>query len=157
MNALLRPAVVVMIVAPLAVCLLGLRFTCALADLGELMREARHAEELEWMQRATFRRMESKRQVVQEVIAGRCSLSEALAWFRGLERECPEYAAVVSKRCGPQGPDAERLYRNITALVRDLLGDRPAAAAAVLRRLEEDYRRLRAGRQATATAPMDSR
>jgi hypothetical protein len=120
------------------------------------MREARHAEELEWAQRATFRRMESKRQVVQDVIAGRCGLSEALAWFRGLERECPEYAAVVSKRCGPQGPDAERHYRNITALVQDLLGERPEEAAGVLRRLEEDYRRLRR-RQATATAPTGSR
>ena len=157
MNALLRPAVVVMIVAPLAVCLLGLRFTCALADLGELMREARHAEELEWVRRATFRRMESRRQVVQEVIAGRCGLSEALAWFRGLEGECPEYAAVVAKVRARQGPDEERHYRNITMMVRDLLGERPAEAAAVLRRLEEDYRRLRAGRQATATAPTGSR
>ena len=157
MNALLRPAVVVVLVAPLPVCLLGLRFACGLADLGELVREAGHSEELEWMQRATFRRMESKRQVVQEVIAERCSLSEALAWFRELEGECPEYAAVVAKRCGPQGPDAERQYRNSTALVRDLLGERPEEAATVLRRLEEDYRRLQAGRQATATAPTGSR
>ena len=145
MNALLRPVVVALALASLAACLLGLRFAYGLAGLGELMREIRHAEELEWMQRATFRRMESKRQVVQEVIARRCSLSESLAWFRGLERECPEYAAVVSKRCGPQGPDAERHYRNITALVQDLLGERPEEAATVLRRLEEDYRLLRAG------------
>jgi hypothetical protein len=120
------------------------------------MREARHSEELEWAQRATFRRMESKRQVVQEVIAGRCSLGEALAWFRGLEGECPEYATVVAKVRARQGRDAERHYRNITALVWDLLGERPEEAAAALRRLEEDYRRLRAGRQATATAPTGS-
>jgi hypothetical protein len=157
MNALLRPVVVALALASLAVCLLGLRFACGLAGLGELMREARHAEELEWVRRATFRRMESKRQVVQEVIAGRCGLGEALAWFRGLEGECPEYATVVAKVCGPQGPDAERHYRNITALVQDLLGERPEEAATILRRLEEDYRRPRAGRQATATAPMDSR
>jgi hypothetical protein len=117
------------------------------------MREARHAEELERMQRATFRRMESKRQVVQEVIAGGCSLSEALAWFRGLEGECPEYATVVAKVCGPPGPDAERHYRNITALVQDLLAERPEEAATVLRRLEEDYRQLRAGRPAPPAAP----
>jgi hypothetical protein len=64
---------------------------------------------------------------------------------------------VVAKVCGPQGPGAERHYWNITALVRDLLGKRPEEAAAVLRRLEEDYRRPRAGRQATATAPTGSR
>ena len=157
MNALLRPTAVVVAVAPLLVCLFGLRFACGLADLGELVREAHHSEELEWMQRATFRRMESKRQVVQEVIAERCSLSEALAWFRELEGECPEYAAVVAKVRARQGPDEERHYRNNTMMVRDLLGDRPAEAAAVLRRLEEDYRRLRAGRQATATAPTGSR
>jgi hypothetical protein len=157
MNALLRPAVVVVLVAPLPVCLFGLRIACGLADLGELVREARHSEELEWRQRATFRRLEAKRQVVQEVIAGQCSLSEALAWFRELEGECPEYAAVVAKVCGPQGPDAERQYRNITALVRDLLGERPVEAATALRRLEEDYRRPRAGRQAPATAPTGSR
>jgi hypothetical protein len=157
MNALLRPAVVVLALAPLAACLLGLRFGCGLAGLGELMRESRHAEELQELQRATFRRMESKRQVVQEVIAGRCSLSEAVAWFRGLEGECPEYARVVAKLCGPPGPDEERHYRNITMMVRDLLGERPEEAAPALRRLEEDYRRLRAGRQATATAPTGSR
>jgi hypothetical protein len=157
MNALLRPAVGALTVATLAAGLFGLRFAYGLADLGELMREIRHAEELEWRQRATFRRMESRRQVVQEVIAGRCSLSEAVAWFRGLEGECPEYARVAAKLCGPPGPDAERHYRNLTALVRDLLGERPEEAAAVLRRLEEDYRRLWAGRQATATAPTGSR
>ena len=157
MNALIRPAVVALALAPLAVCLLGLRFACGLAGLGELMREIRHAEELEWRQRATCRRMESKRQVVQEVIAGRCGLGEALAWFRGLEGACPEYATVVVKVRARQGPDEERHYRNITMMVRDLLGERPAEAAAVLRRLEEDYRRLQAGRQATATAPTGSR
>ena len=91
------------------------------------------------------------------MIARRCGLGKALAWFRGLEGECPEYARVVAKVCGPQGPDAERHYRNLTALVRDLLGERPEEAAAVLRRLEEDYRRLQAGQQATATAPTGSR
>ena len=157
MNALLRPAVVVVLVAPLPVCLLGLRFACGLADLGELVREAHHSEELEWMRRATFRRFEAKRQAVREVIAQRCSLSEALVWFQELEGECPEYAAVVAKVRARQGPDEERHYRNITMMVRDLLGERPAEAAAVLRRLEEDYRRLQAGRQATATAPTGSR
>ena len=88
---------------------------------------------------------------------GRCGLGEALAWFRGLEGACPEYATVVVKVRARQGPDEERHYRNITMMVRDLLGDRPAEAAAVLRRLEEDYRRLQAGRQATATAPTGSR
>jgi hypothetical protein len=90
MNALLRPAVVALAVAPLAVGLLGLRCACALVGLGELMRESRHAEELEWRRWATFRRLEPRRQVVQEVIARRCGLGKALAWFRGLEGECPE-------------------------------------------------------------------
>ena len=147
MNALLRPTAVVVAVAPLLVCLFGLRFACGLADLGELVREARHSEELEWMQRATFRRMESKRQVVQEVIAERCSLSEALAWFRELEGECPEYAAVVAMVRGRQGPDEERHYRNIIATAQDLLGERPEEAAAALRRLGEEYRQFRAGRR----------
>ena len=147
MNALLRPAVVVLAVAPLAACLFGLRFTCGLADLGELVREAHHSEELEWMRRATCRRMESKRQVVQEVIAGRCGLGEALAWFRGLEGECPEYAAVVAMVRGRQGPDEERHYRNIIATAQDLLGERPEEAAAALRRLGEEYRQFRAGRR----------
>ena len=107
MNALLRPVVVALALASLAACLLGLRFACGLAGLGELMREIRHAEELEWRQRATCRRMESRRQVVQEVIAGRCGLGEALAWFRGLEGACPEYATVVVKVRARQGPDEE--------------------------------------------------
>jgi hypothetical protein len=153
MNALLRPAVVVMVLALLAVGALGLRFALGPVDF----REARRAEELERLERATFRRLESRRQVVQEVIARRCSLGEALAWLRELEREWPDYATPLSQRQGPRWPEEERHYQQVIAMVQDLLGERPEEATTVLRRLEEDYRRLRAGRQATATAPAGSR
>src|SRR5262245_647867 len=78
MNTLLRPAVLLMALAPLAVCALGLPCTWGPADF----QEARRDEELQRLHRATFRRLEFRREVVQEVIARRCSLAEALALFR---------------------------------------------------------------------------
>jgi hypothetical protein len=158
MNGPLRLAVVVTTVAPLAACLLGLRFACGPANFGELMRQARHAEELQELQRATFRRLDSRRRVMQELIDRRCSLVEALRWFGELDHEWPDYTTPSSKVLRQVGlSDEERRYRHITAMVQDLLGERPEEAAAALRRLEEDYRQLRAGRQGPGTAPTGPR
>jgi hypothetical protein len=149
MKALLRLAVATLVLAALSVCAFGLRFAydpAGLVGLRELRWEARRNEELQRLERATICRVESRRQVVQEVIAGGCGLGEALARFRELEREWPDYATPSSKVHGQAWhSEEERHYRHLTSLVQDHLGDRPEEAAAALRRLEQDYQQLRAG------------
>jgi hypothetical protein len=150
MNALLRLAVTVLALPLLAACVLGLRLASdppGLVGLRELMREARRDEELRRLERATFRREEARWQVVQELLAGRCGLGEALAAFRELDREWPDCVTPSSQALtGAWASEEERHYWLLTKLVRGLLGERPAELAASLRRLEEDYRQLRAGR-----------
>jgi hypothetical protein len=139
MSAQLRPAVLVMALAPLAVSALGLSFTRGPVDF----REARRAEELQQLERATLSREESRRQVAQEVLAGQCSLSEAIAWFRDLEREWPDYGTPLGREWHT---DEERHYRHIVVIVRYLLRGQPEEEAAAVRQLEEDYQQVRAGR-----------
>ena len=149
MNALLRPAVAALALAALPVCVLGLRLAgdpAGLLGLRELLREARRDEELRRLGRATSRREEARRQVVREVIARRCSLGEALAAFRELDHEWPDCGTRSSKLLtGAWASEEERHYWLVTKLVREFLGERPAEAAAALRRLEQDYRQLWAG------------
>ena len=88
MNALIRLAVVVTIVLPLTLLgCFGLRFACNPEALRSLLREAQQREELQQAQQVTLRRVESKEQVVRDVIAQQCSLREALARFQELDTE----------------------------------------------------------------------
>ncbi len=150
MNALLRLAVTVLVLAFLAVCVLGLRFAydpAGLVGLREIMQGASRGEELQRLERATFRREEARRQVVQELLARRCGLGEALAAFRELDHEWPDCVTPSAKVLKlAWASEEERQYRLITYMVQDLLGERLEELAAVLRRLEEDYGQLRAGR-----------
>ncbi len=155
MHALLRPAVAVLALGTLAVCAFGLRFACDPVSPREVMEVVRRAGELQQLERAMFRRAESRRQVAQGVIARRCSLGEAIARFRELGRESPKYAAVLSQLSKKQvrewPTEEENDYSYLLGIIQYLLRDRPEEAAAVLRRLEEDYRQLRAGRPAPST------
>jgi hypothetical protein len=155
MNALIRLAVVVAVVLPLAVlCCFGFRFACH--PVGWLLHEASLGETLEKTQQAALRRVESKEQVVRDLIAQRCSLQEALARFQELDREFdrewPDAFPKLSEIGARQWPpEVERHYHYILAKVEDHLLGRPEEAAAVLRRLEKDYQQLRAGRQMPST------
>jgi hypothetical protein len=155
MNALIRLAVVVAVVLPLAVlCCFGFRFACH--PLGWLLNEASFGEALEKTQQAALRRVESKEQVVCEVIAQQCSLKEALARFQELDREFdrewPDSFPKLSEMRARKWPsEVEGHYHYIRAKVEDHLRGRPEEAAAVLGRLEKDYQQLRAGRQMPST------
>jgi hypothetical protein len=163
MNASLRPALVLVVAVPLAVCVFVSRFACDSTDLRELVRGLRRGEELEDFRQAGLRHRVSKEQVVQELIGGRCSLSEALArwqeldhkWIQELERERPELAIGISQMYRLAWSDADYYYRNIIELAAELLRDRPEEAASVLRLLERDYQQLQAERQMPSTALTD--
>src|SRR5262245_56940484 len=162
MNALIRLTVVVAVVLPLAVlCCFGFRFACR--PVGTLLHEASRSEALQQAEQQAeqpaLRRVESKYQVVRDVIAQRCSLREALARFQEvddeLDREWPDSLPKLSEiRARQWSSDVERHYQYITRIVKDLLRNRPEEAAAVLRRMEKDYQQLQTNTQTTSTAPM---
>ena len=159
MNALIRPAFVVAVVLPLTVLgCFGLRFACNPEALRSLLREVRYREELQQAQQATLRRVESKEQVVRDVIAQRCSLKEALTRFQELDaefdRDWPDAFSKQSEiRAWRWASEVERHYQYILARVEDHLRDRPEETAAVLRRLEKDYQQLQAAKQTPFTGP----
>ena len=145
MNALIRLAVVVTIVLPLAVLgCFGLRFACNSEALRSLLHEASRSEALQQAEQAILRRVEAKEQVGRDVIAQRCSLKDALARLQELDREFdrdrtasfPKQSEIRAWLCLSE---VEGHYLNIIATVKSLLDDRPEEAAAVLRRLEKDY------------------
>jgi hypothetical protein len=153
MNAVLRQAIVVLVVVPLAVCVFGLRSGYNSTDLRQIIREAYLNKELEQSRGTIFRRIEAREETVRELIAQRCSLSQALVRFQELDGERPEHFAELSRRHGRTWSDAEKNYQYIVALVKSLLEEQPKEAPAVLNRLEKDYQQLGAGRQKPSAMP----
>jgi hypothetical protein len=153
MNALMRPAIDVLVVVPLAVCVFGLRFACNSSDVKSLLREIRSKEEQQKLHQATLDRVQDRQEVVRELIAQRCSLKEALARFQELDHEWPDYVTDTPKRDGGILSDEERNYQYILAIAKDLLKNRREEAAVVLRRLEKEYQQLRAGRKMPSAMP----
>ena len=153
MNAVLRLAIVVMILVALAVCLFGLRFGCHATFLGKLIREALRHEELEQSHGATLHRIEGREETVRGLIAQQCSLSQALARFEKLDGELPEYITELSRIHYWNWSDRERNYQYIVELVENLLKDQPEKAAVVLRLLEKKFQQLRASRNKPSAMP----
>jgi hypothetical protein len=147
MNAVLRQAIVVLVVVLLAVCVFGLRSGYNSTHLRQIIREAYLNEELEQSRGTIFRRIDAREETVRELIAQRCRLRQALARFQELDGEWPEHFAGLSWRHGRTWSDEEKNYQYIVALVKSLLEDQPEEAAAILRRLEKDYQQLGAGRK----------
>lgn len=145
MNSLIRPVLVAGLASVLAVCFFGLPFVCSPVDVSAFQR----GEEQEQLRRATNRRLEARHYMVRAVIERRCTLEEAIAQLQELDHEWPDYSASRSKV--PVSRE-EWSYRFLRAEVEEALQDRPEELAAVLRRLEEDYRQLQAGRRTPGTA-----
>jgi hypothetical protein len=153
MNAVLRQAIVVLVVIPFAVSLLGLRFACTWTDLAKIVQAALRDEELEQSRRPTYHRIDARKETVRDLIAQRCSLSQALAHFGELDGEHPEVLMELSRKRSGYGSDTEWNYQYIVVLVKDLLENHPDEAAIVLRRLEKEYQQLRADRNRPSAMP----
>jgi hypothetical protein len=165
MSKFLRLAGVVLCVGVLALGVVAFHFACPRTNppsqnpnLKSSMAEevARH-EQLAQMMDAIRRRWETKRQVVEEVIAQRCSLAEAIEQFRALDRQWPDLRSGITK--------AEALWMSedewggwaVIAQVRQVLADLPDEADAVAGRLEEELRELLADRKKRRSTPSDLR
>ncbi|HEY7312648.1 MAG TPA: hypothetical protein VH643_25005 [Gemmataceae bacterium] len=153
MNTSIRTAIVAVVVSVLAVCVFSLRFACTPADLSAIHRN----EKLEQLRAATFRRVEVRQRMVRELIDRRRTLAEAIERLEELDREWPDYSEA-SPRVPALGTREERSYRYIRADAEEILRDRPEEAAAVLRRLEEEYQQLRAGEPVpSSTTPVQGK
>ena len=97
-------------------------------------------EDLRRLERATLRRLESRRQAVQEWIAQRRTLTETMQEFQELEDEWPPPDLNLLRKKWPS--DEARHYGLIQIYVEVILHERPEELAAALRRLESDYRKL---------------
>jgi hypothetical protein len=144
MNAMMRPVIVGCFIGLLAVGVFSLRFACTPMDFREDIRSSELAE----MRRASEARIEAREQVVRNLIAQRYSLAEAIEHFLELDRQWPELLSKVQADQSPQ----ERVYQHIHWRIEDALRDRPEQASIVLRRLEQEYAKLRTEEQTPSAA-----
>jgi|SRR5579884_424914 len=153
MNAVFRQAIVVSVATLFAVSLLGVRFACTWTDLAKIVQAALRDEELEQSRRPTYHRIDARKETVRELIAQRCSLSQALAHFGELDGEHPDVLMELSRKRSEYGSDRERNYQYIVEIAKDLLEDQHEEGVVVLRRLEKEYQQLRAGRNMPSAMP----
>jgi lipopolysaccharide biosynthesis regulator YciM len=128
--------------------------------VGRLLNEASRSEALDKTQQAIVPLLESKEQVVHDVIAQRCSLKEALTRLQEVDDEVDlVWSASFSKlseiRARIWPSEVEGHYQYTITTVKGLLRDRPDEAAAVLRRLAKDYQQLQTSTQTPSTVPME--
>lgn len=156
MNAVLRPAIVVVVIAPLAVCFFCLRSCRDSTGFRLIMQEVHRSEEMQRVQQATLRHEDGMRQVAQAYIAQRCTLAQAMQRWQELEQELgqnwPVYQNILRKPLTPIS-DEERHYEGIVVNIKAILRGQPEGLAAVLRRLEKEYRQFRAGRNRPSATP----
>jgi hypothetical protein len=117
---------------------------------------ARH-EQLRQLHEASFRRIEAKWQIAQEVIAGRSSLAEAIERFRELDRQWPDIRSGAEMHELLWMSEGEWDGRAVIEQVRQVLADRPDQAAAVADRLEKELQQLLAERNKRRLAPAEPR
>jgi hypothetical protein len=93
--------------------------------------------------------------VAEEVVAGRCSLAEALEAFRALDGQwLPDRTEqLVLRDLGMS--EKEWRGRRVLFYVRQVLADRPDEADMVVGRLQTELQQLRAGRQSPPPAPAE--
>jgi hypothetical protein len=120
-----------------------------------MAEELTRREHLKELHEATFRRIQAKWQIAEEVIAGRRSLAEAIEQFRDLDRQWPEI------RSGAEIPELQWMSedewdgRTVIDQVRQVLADRPDEAAEVAGRLEKELQQLLTDRKKRSPAPAE--
>jgi hypothetical protein len=119
-----------------------------------LMRQ----EQVHQLQDAFHRRREAKRQVAEEVIAGRLSLEEALEAFRSLQGErLPQDEPKQDVLRRWKMSEDEWLGVGVLDYVEQVLADRPDEAAVVIARLKKELQEILADRKKRLAAPAEPR
>jgi hypothetical protein len=106
-------------------------------DLPQVFSEqGRYAADLRAQQETLSARREARKEILQDVVAGRLTLLQAADQFKGLNERHPECMTAV-RSAYDGGSDEERLCRQVIAGVEELLADRPPSeAASIIARLE---------------------
>ncbi len=100
--------------------------------------EARRLEKLEREQRETERAQRGREEVMDALVAGRCSLPEAAAAFWEWNRSMSNFKWENFRRAFPAATEGERCCRHVIRHVACRLEEEPDGGAAVLRRLEAE-------------------
>jgi hypothetical protein len=119
-------------------------------SMAEILTRREHLKQL---REASFRRVEAKWQIAQEVIAGQRSLAEAIKQFRDLDRQWPDIRTGIKKPELQWMSEDEYDGRTVIDQVRQVLADRPDEAAAVADRLEKELQELLADRKKRPPTP----
>jgi hypothetical protein len=165
MSKFLRLAAAVLCVGVLALGVVYFDPACMLTfphrwdpdKRASMAEEIARNEQLDQQEAALRRQRQAKRRVAEEVLARRRSLAEAIAQFRELDREWPEFPSA------PQTPEELGLSadewsgRDVLYFVRLVLADRPDEAAVAGDRLETELQQLLSGRDQRRPLPTDAR
>lgn len=102
------------------------------ALMSVLAREKDRSAELEARRGALLRNLDAKNEAARDVIAGRRTLPEAAAVFRGLYDDLPVAAWLDWRATTPAGSDEECLCRAVIAQVAILVASYPDEVARLM-------------------------
>jgi hypothetical protein len=121
-----------------------------------LAKELERSRQLDQRKDDLRRHREAKRHVAEEVIAGHCSLEQALQAFRALEEQWRLPDDTKEFEPNNQGiSDDERLGLDVQFVVQEVLADRADEAAEVVGRLRKELQQLLAARRMPPAAPAE--
>jgi hypothetical protein len=106
-------------------------------------------DELEAERAAVLRRIEAKREAVEEVLAGRLAPGEAADLFRTFREDLRRRYLGSDVPIPPAPFEEDQLCREVMTYARDALRDRPDGAEEALARLEQELRAHLARRRLT--------
>jgi hypothetical protein len=101
-------------------------------------REAQRLEKLQREQQETDRALRGREEVMDALIAGRCSLPVAAAAFWGWNRSMSTFHWESFRRAFPAATEGERCCRHVIRHVACRLEETPDGGRAVVRRLEAE-------------------
>jgi hypothetical protein len=132
----------------LALCIGGARLACSTSPLrdsadavNQVQQESRRGSGLELDLTESRHRRYAQRHTVEELIAGRTTLSDAMDLFcrvsPGRSEPGSDPTETPVREC-----DDEAIYQHIILFVEEILRDRPEEMQAILQRLQREYQTL---------------
>jgi hypothetical protein len=135
MHAHMRTVILAAVTGLLVLTVLGLDFSCSSVNFWAIGQQR---EELRQLERVTYQRAETRRQLVKEWMARRCTLAELWTQFQELDHDWPDYSAWATKEL----TERDRKYEQTLNIVEFVLKGQTEELAAAVGRLEKEYRQL---------------
>lgn len=113
------------------------------------------SEQTARIKEASFRRLNTKKQMAEEVIARQRSLAEAMEHFHALDQEWPQFG-LGFETAKARGISEDEWYGPaVINTVRIVMFDRPDEVAAVVARLEKELQQILADCKKRPAAPLE--